>query len=85
METRFINSFLTVAELKSFTRAAEEMHFSQSTVSNQIKQLEIELGYPLFDRIGNKVDLTPAGLLFSRSLCRYTQIHKSIKHSFPPK
>lgn len=64
METRFINSFLTVAELKSFTRAAEEMHFSQSTVSNQIKQLESELGYPLFDRIGNKVDLTPSGLLF---------------------
>ena len=60
METRFINSFLTVAELKSFTRAAEEMHFSQSTVSNQIKQLESELGYPLFDRIGNKVDLTPS-------------------------
>ena len=74
METRFINSFLTVAELKSFTRAAEEMHFSQSTVSNQIKQLEIELGYPLFDRIGNKVDLTPAGLLF-REQAREILVH----------
>ena len=61
MDIRNIKTFIRVAELKSFTKAAEELTYVQSTVTMQIQQLERELGYPLFDRIGKKVSLTPLG------------------------
>ena len=48
----------------SFTRAAERVHVTQSTLSHQIRQLEEEIGQPLFDRIGKKVVTTEAGELF---------------------
>lgn len=61
MDIRNIRTFVRVAELKSFTKAAEALTYVQSTVTMQIQQLERELGYPLFDRIGKKVSLTPLG------------------------
>ena len=61
MELKNINTFLRVAELNSFTKAANELGYSQSTVTIQIKQLESELGFMLFDRIGRSVSLTPKG------------------------
>ena len=64
MDIKSIKTFVRVAELKSFTKAANEMNYVQSTVTMQIKQLEKELGYPLFDRIGKKVSLTFAGSKF---------------------
>ncbi|MBQ8202660.1 MAG: LysR family transcriptional regulator [Clostridia bacterium] len=64
MDIRNIKTFVRVAELKSFTKAANELSFVQSTVTMQIKQLEKELGYPLFDRIGKRVSLTYLGERF---------------------
>ena len=64
MDIRNIKTFVRVAELKSFTKAAEEMNYVQSTVTMQIQQLERELGYPVFDRIGKKVSLTAPGTEF---------------------
>lgn len=64
MDIKNIRTFVRVAELKSFTKAAEEMNYVQSTVTMQIKQIEKELGYPLFDRIGKKVSLTMNGNQF---------------------
>ena len=61
MEFRNIDTFLRVAELKSFTRAAEDLGYAQSTVTVQIHQLEEELGVALFERINKTVSLTPAG------------------------
>lgn len=61
MDLRSLNIFIEVAELSSFTRAAEKLGYSQPTVSFQIKQLERELGAKLFDRIGHTVSLTEAG------------------------
>lgn len=61
MDIRNIRTFVRVAELQSFTKAAEEMGYVQSTVTMQIQQMERELGYPLFDRIGKKVSLTSLG------------------------
>lgn len=61
MELRNMVSFIQVAELGSFTKAAESLGYSQSTVSFQIKQLEEELGYPLFERINHTVTLTEKG------------------------
>jgi DNA-binding transcriptional LysR family regulator len=54
-------SFVRVAEMKSISRAAEELFVTQPAVSKQIKALEEELGSRLFDRLGKKVHLTRAG------------------------
>lgn len=64
MELRQIKYFLKAAETLNFTQAANEVFISQSTLSQQIKQLEIELGSPLFDRIGKRVALTETGKTF---------------------
>lgn len=61
MELRLLATFKTVAERLHFTRAAEELHLAQSSVSAQIRQLEDELGVQLFDRIGRRILLTDAG------------------------
>lgn len=64
MELRHLRYFVALADTLSFTRAAERVHVTQSTLSHQIRQLEEELGQPLFDRIGKKVVSTEAGELF---------------------
>ena len=61
MELRHLRYFLAIAETASFTRAAERLRLTQPTLSHQIKQLEQELGAPLFDRMGLKVRLTAKG------------------------
>ncbi|MGC9457558.1 MAG: LysR substrate-binding domain-containing protein [Halothiobacillaceae bacterium] len=58
---RQLRSFEAVARLRSFSRAAEEMHVTQPTVSKQIRLLTEEVGLPLFEQIGRKVFLTQAG------------------------
>lgn len=66
MLLRHIRYFLAVAEQGNFTRAAESLHVSQPTLSQQIKQLEDTLGAPLFDRSGRAVRLTDAGEAWMR-------------------
>ena len=61
MEIRNLMTFLQVAELNSFTKAARALDYSQSTVSFQIKQLETELGCLLFERINHTLSLTERG------------------------
>ena len=61
MELRNLITFIHVAELGSFTGAAEQLGYSQSTVSFQIKQLEDELGCLLFERINHTITLTERG------------------------
>jgi len=58
---RQMRVFAAVARQLSFTRAARELHLTQPAVSQQIKQLEAEVGLPLFEKIGRKVQLAPAG------------------------
>ena len=66
MELRNLNTFIQVAELESFSKAAEKLGYSQSTVSFQIKQLEDELNCLLFERINHTITLTEIG----RASCR---------------
>lgn len=61
MELRNLITFIHVAELGSFTKAAEQLGYSQSTVSFQIKQLEDELDCLLFERINHTIALTERG------------------------
>ncbi len=64
MELRQLRYFLKARELLNFTEAAKMLNISQSTLSQQIKQLEDELNVPLFNRIGKRITLTEAGKLF---------------------
>lgn len=61
MELRHLHYFLSIAESSSFTRAAATLHVTQPTLSHQIRQLEQEIGKPLFDRVGRGVRLTEPG------------------------
>lgn len=69
MEIRNLITFVHVAELNSFTKAAKALDYSQSTVSFQIKQLETELDCLLFERINHTISLTEKG----KALLEYAQ------------
>ena len=58
---RQLEVFKTIARLGSFTRAAEELHLTQPTVSMQIKKLTDAVGLPLFEQVGKRVYLTEVG------------------------
>lgn len=66
MELRVLRYFLTVAKEQSFTKAAEQLHITQPTLSRQLAALEEELGTALFNRGGRCITLTAAGLLLKR-------------------
>ncbi len=61
MDAAQLRAFITVAELSSFSKAADLLHLTQPAVSKRISALENQLGQRLFDRIGHSVLLTPAG------------------------
>ena len=58
-----LESFIQVARLRSFSVAAQQLHISQPAMSKRIQSLESHLGVSLFDRLGKRVRLTPAGEL----------------------
>ncbi len=70
MTFRQLEIFLAVARAKSFTRAAETLHLSQSTLSQHVLELERELSVRLFDRLGRAVMLTEAGRLLEEHATR---------------
>lgn len=61
MEIRNLITFVRIAEVQNFSKSAEQLGYSQSAVTMQIKQLEGELHTQLFERIGKQVRLTQAG------------------------
>lgn len=69
-------SFLEVAKLQSFSRAAEKIYRTQPAVSAQVRLLEQECGEKLFDRSGKKVLLTPAGEILQRYAQRIIDLNK---------
>ena len=61
MEIRQLRTFQAVAQMLSFNRAAQRLHYAQSSISAQIQALEEELEVKLFDRLGRRILLTEAG------------------------
>ena len=64
MELKNIKTFIKVAEQNSFSKAAADLGYAQSTISMQIQQLEEELNVPLFERCGKNVSLSAPGEAF---------------------
>ena len=80
MELRHLRYFDALAETLNFTRAAERLHVTQSTLSHQIRQLEDELGTPLFDRSSKQVRMTEAGeILRSQMTPALEQIDRGLQ------
>lgn len=85
METRILHYFLTVAKTRNITQAAQQLHITQPTLSRQLKQLEDQLGTPLFIRGKREITLTVAGQILERQakkiLMMIAQTQEEIKLS----
>ncbi|MHA7876374.1 LysR substrate-binding domain-containing protein [Roseivivax sp.] len=66
LRLRHVSAFLAIARRGSVAAAAEELHVTQPAVSKTLRELEEILGLPLFDRVGRRVVLNPAGAAFQR-------------------
>lgn len=67
MDLKELITFQTILKEGTFSKAAESLHYAQSTITNQIKNLEKELGIKLFNR-GWEAELTPAGKIFAEKV-----------------
>lgn len=70
--------FISVANHLSFTKAAEDCHVVQATISRQIAKLEAELGVPLFERGSHHVQLTPAGKIMEGYAPVFLEYHRNM-------
>ena len=84
MEFRQINYFLAVAYHKNFSRAAKHLHITQPTLSQQISELETELGVKLFHRTNRISELTPAGNAFLKEALDLKLQYFKCLHSISP-
>ena len=78
MELRVLRYFLTVAKEQSFTKAAEQLHITQPTLSRQLAALEEELGTDLFVRSGRSITLTDEGILLKRRAMELIDLEERI-------
>ncbi len=83
MELRQLATFREVASALSFTRAAEALDYAQSSVSSQIQELELELGIPLFERLGKRILLSDAGRRLVPYAERMLQLADEAKAAVP--
>lgn len=89
MDLKQLTTFLTISKLQSFTKAAEELNYAQSSITTQIKLLEEELGVKLFERMGKNIFLTHEGkklIPYARQMLRLsTDIKNNISEDTTPK
>lgn len=86
MELRQLKTFITIAKLLSFTKAAEELGYAQSSVTSQIQTLEEEFGTVLFERLGRQIKLTKDGeylLSYAAKIVKLSAEAKDLLSSSP--
>lgn len=86
MEFRQLNTFITVADMNSFTQAAYILGYTQPTVTSQIQLLESELGIRLFERIRKNISLTYEGekfLIYARQIVNLCEEAKNTVKDHP--
>lgn len=81
MNTRHAQLVLAVVREGSFTAAAKSLFVTQPTLSQQIRQIEQQLGQPIFERSTTPVSLTPAGQIYVQSARRFLQIEAQMNES----
>jgi DNA-binding transcriptional LysR family regulator len=79
VDLRLLKTFEVVASFMNFNRAAQALACTQSTVSAQIKSLEDDLGVPVFDRLGRRIALTPAGEALLRRTRRLLSYESEVR------
>lgn len=73
-----LRAFVAAARWQSVSRAAQDLHVTHGAVSRQVRQLEAELGQPLFRRVGRGLQLTPAGeQLHRRAAAAFDALHEA--------
>lgn len=82
MELRVLKYFLSVAKHHNISRAAEELHITQPTLSRQLQDLEKELGTPLFIREKKRMELTEAGLFLKARAEEMTTLEAKTLNQF---
>ncbi len=83
MRTRNLSYIVTLAEERNFSRAAERLYISQSSLSKIVSNIERDLGVPLFDRDVSPIRITPAGKIYVEAardiLLREASMEKEVK------
>ena len=82
MELRVLNYFLAIAREENFTKAAQQLHVTQPTLSRQIAQLEEELGVKLFVRSNHNIILTEDGMRLKRRAQEILSLADKTKRDF---
>ncbi len=82
MELRVLNYFLAIAREENFTKAAQQLHVTQPTLSRQIAQLEEELGVELFVRSNHNIILTEDGMILKRRAQEILSLAEKTKRDF---
>lgn len=82
MELRVLNYFLAIAREENFTKAAQQLHITQPTLSRQIARLEEELGVELFIRSNHNIILTEDGMILKRRAQEMLALADKTKRDF---
>src|SRR5688572_2542794 len=81
MDIRDLQIFVSVCSHLNYTRAAEEVHLSQPSVSVRMRQLERDVGSKLFEQVGKKIALTEAGQLLLPHAMRVIAAMDGARHA----
>src|SRR6202048_1291145 len=82
MDLARLRVFQAVADEGSFSRAARALFLSQPAITQHIHALEAELGVPLFDRLGRRTSLTPAGLSLAQHVPEILGMGRAAERAF---
>lgn len=76
-----MHTFLEIVRLKSFSKAAQTCYRTQPAISAQVRQLEQELNTALFDRLGTRIALTPAGKIFAEYAAQILELRRQAQNA----